>query len=117
MIKCEIAKKAPMGPEVGASGGKSSQRPLPVHTGGVTVVLIEDGEIITAGADGHIRIWDLDVIDLADAPSELDSVYPVEPQLEHKVATPHFTSSNDSSSCCVCTPHMCMSLWVKPRSE
>ena len=49
MIKCEIAKKAPMGPEVGASVGKSSQRPLPVHTGGVTVVLIEDGEIITAG--------------------------------------------------------------------
>lgn len=72
-IKCEIATK-------GKKGGVE-----PIHVGGLAVVLIEDGEIVTAGADGHIRIWDLDVVDLADAPSEHDMVFTMDPQLERKV--------------------------------
>mmetsp|Transcript_24697 Transcript_24697/g.74172 ORF Transcript_24697/g.74172 Transcript_24697/m.74172 type:complete len:1868 (-) Transcript_24697:86-5689(-) len=73
-IKCEIAAK-----------GKKGGAPEPIHAGGVDVVLIEDGEVVTAGADGHIRIWDLDVVDLADAPSETNMVYLMDPQLERKV--------------------------------
>ena len=70
-IKCEIARK-----------GKA-----PCHAGGVDVCLIEDGEIVTAGADGCIRIWDMETIDLADQPSETDLVFEMEPQLERKVGT------------------------------
>ncbi|KAI9094908.1 WD40-repeat-containing domain protein [Phlyctochytrium arcticum] len=50
MIKCEIAGK----------GRK------PCHQGKVEVVTLLDGEIITAGEDGYIRVWDFETIDTAD---------------------------------------------------
>jgi hypothetical protein len=75
-IKCEIACK----------GKKGGSGPEPIHAGGIDVILIEDGEVVTAGADGHIRIWDLDVVDLADAPSETDMVFTMDAQLERKVS-------------------------------
>lgn len=68
-IKCEIARK-----------GKK-----PCHTGRLEVVVMDEGEIITAGFDGHARVWNFDEIDLADAPSEQDLVYEMEPLLERKI--------------------------------
>jgi WD40 repeat protein len=50
MIKCEIGIK-----------GKR-----PCHIGKVEVILLGEGEVITAGEDGFVRIWDLETIDNAD---------------------------------------------------
>lgn len=69
-IKCEIARK-----------GKK-----PCHAGAIECVFCEDGEIMTAGADGHVRIWDLETIDLADAPSQEDPTFEMEPMMERKLA-------------------------------
>lgn len=55
MIKCEI----------GAKEGK------PCHPGGVEVVIMEEGEIVTGGKDGFIRMWDLETIDNVD-PENID---------------------------------------------
>ncbi|KAJ3128012.1 Cilia- and flagella-associated protein 44 [Nowakowskiella sp. JEL0407] len=50
MIKCEIAGK-----------GKK-----PCHQGRIDVIFLVEQEIITAGDDGVIRIWDVETIDNAD---------------------------------------------------
>ncbi|KAH6585557.1 hypothetical protein BASA50_001166 [Batrachochytrium salamandrivorans] len=57
MIKCEIGLKG---------------RRL-CHQGRIEVILLVDGEIITAGEDGMVRIWDLETIDNADVSSGLSS--------------------------------------------
>lgn len=46
-IKCEISRK----------------EGLPCHKGAVDAVLLEEGELITAGEDGYVRIWDPETID------------------------------------------------------
>eukprot|EP00040_Diaphanoeca_grandis_P030987 m.184465 g.184465 ORF g.184465 m.184465 type:complete len:1849 (+) comp32191_c0_seq1:110-5656(+) len=69
-IKCEIARK-----------GKH-----PCHMGSLEVVMLEDAELITAGSDGHIRVWNLDEIDLADAPDEHNMVYEMDPMMDRKVS-------------------------------
>jgi len=56
MIKCEIACK-----------GK-----LPCHAGKIEVVYLFDSEIITAGEDGYVRIWDFETIDNADVTTGAD---------------------------------------------
>ncbi|KAJ3335556.1 Cilia- and flagella-associated protein 44, partial [Kappamyces sp. JEL0680] len=53
MIKCEIGVK-----------GKK-----PCHQGRIEVILLGEGEVITAGEDGFVRIWDLETIDNADVVS------------------------------------------------
>jgi WD40 repeat protein len=50
LIKCEI----------GVIGKKLC------HQGTIEVVLLEEGEVITAGEDGFVRIWDFETIDNAD---------------------------------------------------
>eukprot|EP00842_Homolaphlyctis_polyrhiza_P000147 jgi/Hompol1/1132/HPOL_000052-RA len=50
MIKCEISVKG--------------RRPC--HQGKIEVILLVEGEVITAGEDGLVRIWDLETIDNAD---------------------------------------------------
>jgi WD40 repeat protein len=50
MIKCEISAK-----------GKKS-----CHQGRIETILIADSEVITAGEDGYLRVWDLETIDNAD---------------------------------------------------
>ena len=54
MIKCEVAVK-----------GKKS-----CHAGRIEVVQLYDNEILTAGEDGYVRLWDFETIDNAD----LDSI-------------------------------------------
>ncbi|TPX52365.1 hypothetical protein SeMB42_g01478 [Synchytrium endobioticum] len=49
-IKCEILLR-----------GKK-----PCHQGQIHVVMIDEGEVITAGDDGFIRVWDFETIDSAD---------------------------------------------------
>jgi WD40 repeat protein len=50
MIKCELALKGKRG----------------CHQGRIESISHFDTEIITAGADGYIRVWDLEMIDNAD---------------------------------------------------
>jgi WD40 repeat protein len=50
MIKCEIALK-----------GKR-----PCHQGKIEVIMMNETEVITAGEDGFIRVWDFETIDNAD---------------------------------------------------
>lgn len=57
MIKCEIGVK-----------GKR-----PCHQGRIEIILLGEGEIITAGEDGYVRIWDLETIDNADVVSSSGS--------------------------------------------
>lgn len=56
MIKCEVSAK-----------GKK-----PCHQGRVEVVLLIENEIITAGEDGFVRIWDFETLDNADVTSPTD---------------------------------------------
>ena len=51
LIKCEIM----------ARGRK------PMHTGMIEVCFLEEGELITAGADGVIRVWDVEQMDNMEA--------------------------------------------------
>lgn len=52
-IKCEISCK-----------GKK-----PCHAGKVEVILLDEGEVISAGVDGVVRVWDFESIDNADISS------------------------------------------------
>ncbi|XP_028931006.1 cilia- and flagella-associated protein 44 isoform X2 [Ornithorhynchus anatinus] len=38
----------------------------PCHTSPVNQIVMDDGEVVTVGADGYIRIWDFETIDTAD---------------------------------------------------
>jgi WD40 repeat protein len=51
-IKCEIGRKEGM----------------PCHNGPIHSILLEEGEIITGGSDGFVRVWDYEGIDNADSP-------------------------------------------------
>lgn len=52
-IKCELALK-----------GKR-----PCHQGRIEAILLVDSEVITAGEDGYIKVWDLETVDNADVTS------------------------------------------------
>ncbi|XP_035299446.1 cilia- and flagella-associated protein 44 [Cricetulus griseus] len=42
----------------------------PCHQGPINQIMLDEGEIITAGADGCVRIWDFETIDTADVIDE-----------------------------------------------
>ncbi|XP_051841259.1 cilia- and flagella-associated protein 44 isoform X1 [Antechinus flavipes] len=44
------------------------------HIGPINQIMIDEGEIITAGDDGCIRIWDFETIDTADAIDESEMI-------------------------------------------
>nr|XP_020862787.1 cilia- and flagella-associated protein 44 isoform X2 [Phascolarctos cinereus] len=44
------------------------------HVGPITQIMLDEGEIITAGEDGCIRIWDFETIDTADAVDESEMI-------------------------------------------
>ena len=56
-IKCEIGRK---------DG-------VPCHKGSIDVVVLEEGELITAGEDGFVRIWDPETIDGLEVSTESGS--------------------------------------------
>jgi hypothetical protein len=63
-IKCEIVGK----------GGQFC------HKGAIHVVMVEEGELLTAGEDGYVRVWDLEAVDNADAPNGTESrLFQLEP--------------------------------------
>eukprot|EP00055_Hartaetosiga_balthica_P018003 m.126721 g.126721 ORF g.126721 m.126721 type:complete len:2101 (-) comp9436_c0_seq1:2135-8437(-) len=68
-IKCEIARK-----------GKKK-----CHCGAINVVMIlDDGDVATAGEDGFIRIWDFEALDAADRPHD-SPYFETQPIFERRV--------------------------------
>jgi WD40 repeat protein len=69
-IKVEIAKK-----------GKKT-----CHNGTIEAMFLEEGELITAGADGYVKVWDYETIDNADI-TEDNTQFEMEPLTEIRVGT------------------------------
>ncbi|XP_072821342.1 cilia- and flagella-associated protein 44 isoform X1 [Vicugna pacos] len=42
----------------------------PCHQGPINQIMLDEGEVITIGSDGCVRIWDLETIDTADTTDE-----------------------------------------------
>ncbi|XP_038610697.1 cilia- and flagella-associated protein 44 isoform X3 [Tachyglossus aculeatus] len=57
----------------------------PCHTSHVNQIVMDDGEVVTVGADGYIRIWDFETIDSADIADD-SGVLEIEPINELLVA-------------------------------
>ncbi|XP_039256736.2 cilia- and flagella-associated protein 44-like isoform X2 [Styela clava] len=70
LIKVEICRK----------GRKSC------HAGSIQQLVIDEGELITIGVDGFVRVWEMESIDTADTTDESD-VFEVEPMNELKVGS------------------------------
>ncbi|XP_075252601.1 cilia- and flagella-associated protein 44-like isoform X3 [Convolutriloba macropyga] len=48
--------------------GKKNRRPC--HVGAIQQFIMDEGELLTVGTDGFIRVWDFETIDQAEAPDE-----------------------------------------------
>ncbi|XP_063689302.1 cilia- and flagella-associated protein 44-like isoform X20 [Bolinopsis microptera] len=68
LIKCEL----------------SSTENKNCHKGQIQEIFLDEGELITAGADGSVKIWDFETIDGADVLEE-DAMFPMEPMSEMHV--------------------------------
>ncbi|XP_052060229.1 cilia- and flagella-associated protein 44-like isoform X9 [Mytilus californianus] len=68
LIKVEITRK-----------GKKS-----CHQGPIEQILLDEGELITVGSDGYIRVWDFESIDTADTTDD-SATFEMEPMNELKV--------------------------------
>lgn len=55
------------------------------HVGPIQQLVIDEGELMSVGSDGHIRVWDLEAIDNAEATDE-SGVFELEPMNELRVA-------------------------------
>ena len=55
------------------------------HVGPFQQLVIDEGELMTVGVDGNIRVWDLEAIDNAEATDE-SGVFELEPMNELRVA-------------------------------
>ncbi|XP_054742319.1 cilia- and flagella-associated protein 44 [Anastrepha obliqua] len=56
----------------------------PCHTKPITRITMEEGEVMTVGMDGYVRIWYWETVDLADPPDD-DRFVEIEPIYEFKV--------------------------------
>ncbi|XP_033126041.1 cilia- and flagella-associated protein 44-like [Anneissia japonica] len=54
------------------------------HAGPIEQFVMDEGELITIGADGFIRVWDFESIDTADSPDD-SGIFEMEPMNELKV--------------------------------
>ncbi|KAK3107710.1 hypothetical protein FSP39_020546 [Pinctada imbricata] len=64
--------------EIGRKGRKSC------HHGSIQQILLDEGELMTVGADGYIRVWDFESVDTADVADE-SGLFEMEPMNELKV--------------------------------
>uniref|UniRef100_A0A8C4RRV9 Cilia- and flagella-associated protein 44 n=1 Tax=Erpetoichthys calabaricus TaxID=27687 RepID=A0A8C4RRV9_ERPCA len=65
LIKVEICRK----------GGKTC------HNGPIHQFMLEEGELISVGADGAVRVWDFEAIDIADSKDD-SGLFEIEPMNE-----------------------------------
>nr|CAB3230210.1 WD repeat-containing protein 52-like [Phallusia mammillata] len=56
----------------------------PCHHGSIQQLVIDEGELITIGLDGYVRVWEMEAIDSADTTDESDH-FEIEPMNELKV--------------------------------
>lgn len=56
----------------------------PCHTKPITRITMDEGEVMTVGMDGYVRIWYWETVDLADPPDD-DRFVEIEPIYEFKV--------------------------------
>ncbi|XP_055624931.1 cilia- and flagella-associated protein 44 isoform X2 [Toxorhynchites rutilus septentrionalis] len=63
----------------------------PCHLGPITQINIREGEVMTCGMDGYIRIWFWETVELADPPDD-DRVVQIEPIMEFKIGTETYNS-------------------------
>uniref|UniRef100_A0A182N7M8 Cilia- and flagella-associated protein 44 n=1 Tax=Anopheles dirus TaxID=7168 RepID=A0A182N7M8_9DIPT len=56
----------------------------PCHEGPITQILMREGEVMTAGLDGRIRIWFWETVELADPPDD-DRFVEIEPIMEFRI--------------------------------
>jgi WD40 repeat protein len=61
-----------------------SKKKKTCHSGVIEEIFLYEGELITAGADGYIKVWDFETIDNADITEE-NSIFEMEPMIEIKV--------------------------------
>ena len=50
----------------------------------IEAIYLDEGELITAGVDGFVRVWDFETIDNADI-SEENTTFEIESLIEIKV--------------------------------
>jgi WD40 repeat protein len=62
------------------------------HHGMVEALFLDDGELISAGADGYVRIWDFETIDNADITDE-NAAFEMDPLTEIRVRAPSVFAS------------------------
>lgn len=62
----------------------------PCHTGAISQISMNDGEVMTVGYDGFVRIWFWETVELADPPDE-DLFVEIEPIYEYFVGTKEHT--------------------------
>nr|CAH8852852.1 unnamed protein product [Trichobilharzia regenti]CAH8852854.1 unnamed protein product [Trichobilharzia regenti] len=58
----------------------------PCHNGYIMQIVMDEGELMTIGQDGWIRIWDFETVDTAEC-SEEGALYELEPMNELRVGT------------------------------
>lgn len=68
LIKVEVCRK-----------GRS-----PCHTAPITLIYIEDTEIVTVGMDGHVCYWFWETVELADPPDD-DRFVEIDPIYEYRI--------------------------------
>ncbi|XP_053372820.1 cilia- and flagella-associated protein 44-like [Mercenaria mercenaria] len=54
------------------------------HTGAIQQILLDEGELMSVGIDGYIRVWDFEAIDTADVTDET-GMFELDPMNELKV--------------------------------
>lgn len=64
---------------------------LSCHEKAITLIQLHDGEVMTAGRDGHVRIWFWETVELADPPDD-DRFVEIEPVYEYRIGSKNHLS-------------------------
>lgn len=60
------------------------------HQGAISEIYLKDGEVMTVGRDGYVRIWFWETVELADPPDE-DRFVEIEPIYEYHIGSEQHT--------------------------